>query len=148
MKRILLAIGCVVGLTSCVYSDDVDKRGQGDVADVPIFGPGAEEEQCPLLEPGACRLQPGCRQEGACLGGACFEIEITGCLPVSLGVPTEARTCGDLNPVECQTRSDCLSAVEIGGSGSLCIPEERTEDTHLVDEHRVVVTVDLPPVVR
>ena len=147
MKRLLLALGCVVGLTSCVYSDSVDEGGQGEAAEVPIYGPGAEEEQCTVLEPGACRFAAGCRQQGSCLGGTCVEIEITSCLPLSVGAPADNRACGQLSASECQSRSDCLSAVELGG-GRLCIPEGRTEDTHLTDDLRYIVTVDVLRVVR
>ncbi|MBK9072836.1 MAG: hypothetical protein IPL79_17825 [Myxococcales bacterium] len=147
MKRILLAFGCVVGLTSCLYSDSIDEGGQGEVAEVPIYGPGSQEELCPLLEPDACRTEAGCRQEGTCLGGTCAQIELTACLPVSFGTPGDVRSCSQLDASDCRTRADCLSAVEIGG-GSLCIPESRTEDTHISDDDRVIVTVDLPQVVR
>lgn len=147
MKKILLALGCAVALASCVYSDPLDEAGQGEAADVPIYGPGSQDELCPLLEPGACRLDASCRQEGTCLGGTCASIEITSCLPLSMGSPSDARACGELNSDECQSRADCLSAEQIGG-GRLCFPEGRTEDTHITEDYRVIVAVDAPRVVR
>lgn len=139
MKRLLLVVGCAVGLMSCVYSDNTEREEPPGYA---TFGPGSEEEQCPLLEPTECRSSGTCRQQGQCVNAGCQQIEITGCIPVDFGTPAMADgECGSLGAAGCATRSDCLSATSLGGQ-HVCLPQNRTEDTHIIDEgNRVLVNV-------
>lgn len=142
VKQILLVVGCAIAITACVYSDG--ERADGDDAPTgALFGPGDnQEDACQLLEPGECRLSASCQQSGSCFGGAhCPHIEVTACLPLEAGLPYQPlRRCEELGSAACATRADCLSATNLGGD-HVCLPEARTEDTHLTGDGRYILNV-------